>query len=207
MIPVKFKVDTRAVVAGLNKVAKTTIPFATRQAINNVVVQVQTAERANIASTFKNPRPFTRNGVLYRKATAQTMTGLVYIRDEVAKYLLPYEIGGSHVLPGPVLLNPIATRLDQYGQLTRGAVKRLAARPNVFFATIGGVTGFYQRLYSGGRPAKPGIKLLLAFGIALPVKLHLNFVTRGVALARKVYPPAFNAAFAQAMASIRWPKK
>jgi hypothetical protein len=200
MIGLKIKVDTRALKTVLNRIETRTVPYATSVAINDVAFQVQAGERDNIQKTFKHPRPFTVRSVLTNKSTWQTQRALVYIRQEVGKYLAPYEFGGVHVLPGAGLLNPKLIRLDQYGQLTKGTPARLRARKDVFVATIGGVTGFYQRL------ANHKIKLLIAFGNALTVKEHLDYVKRGRAIVKQTFPAAFDKAFAQAMSTLRIPK-
>lgn len=206
MVGISVKADIKACVASLNNIARKQIPFATKTALNDVAYQVQRAEAANIVAVFKNPRPFTKRATLVDEATKlKPWKAVVRIRDEVATYLMPYEFGGLHVLPGPELLNPKSISLDQYGQLRRNAIKRLAARKNVFFATIRGVTGFWLRPPSiPGKGQKRGqLKLLLRFGDALPVTQHLNFHAVGIAVVKATFVAAFKKAMANAIATAK----
>jgi hypothetical protein len=204
MVGISVKLDIKACTASLNNIARKQIPFATMTALNDVAFQVQRAETANMAKVFKSPRPFTAKSTQVDKATkSKPWMAVVKIRDEVAKYLMPYEFGGRHVLPGPELLNPINTSLDQYGQLRRNAVKRLAARKNVFFATIRGVTGFWLRSPQVKGKARGPLKLLLRFGDALPVKQHLNFHAVGHAVIKATFVAAFKNAMANAIATAK----
>jgi hypothetical protein len=205
MVGISVKLDIKACTASLNDIARKQIPFATFTALNDVAFQVQRAETANMAAVFKSPRPFTAKSTQVDKATrSKPWLVVVRIRDEVAKYLMPYEVGGVHVLPGPELLDPKNTSLDQYGQLRRNAVKRLAARKRVFFGTVHGVTGFWLR------PPKPAkgqprgkLTLLIRFGAALPVKQHLNFHTRGLAVVKATFVAAFKKAMVNAIATAK----
>lgn len=191
------KVDAKKALASLAQIAKQ-IPFAAATAANEVAFKLQNAERLAMTQVFDHPRPFTAKSVLVDRATKSSMTATVYVRPEVAKYLLPYEVGGQHVLPGAGLLNPKDVGRDQYGQLSRGLPKRLSARPDVFVGTIdtkgsGPITGFWQRLDMTRKgtarrkrrergtiyTAEHGtLKLLIRFGAALPVKKHLDFEKR-----------------------------
>jgi hypothetical protein len=205
MVGISVKADVKACTASLNDIARKQIPFATSTALNDVAFQVQRAETANIAQVFKSPRPFTAKSTQVDKATrSKPWMVVIRIRDEVAKYLMPYEVGGVHVLPGPELLAPKAINLDAYGQLRKGTPKRLAARARVFVGTVHGVTGFWLR------PPKPAkgqargpLKLLIRFGNALPVKQHLNFHTRGLAVVKATFAAAFKKAMANAIATAK----
>jgi hypothetical protein len=183
----------------LSALAHKQVDFATAQAINTLAKRVKVAETGQIKAIFKHPKPFTVNSVAVRGATKATLTAVVYIKPVAAKYLLPYEDGGSHVLPGKALLNPKDIRLDQYGQLTRATLRRLKAMPNVFIGPVktshGSVNGVWQRIKaSKGKPAH--LKLLIRFGDALPVTKQLKFGST----AKKVIDRGFVQAFSDAMA-------
>ena len=187
--------DIRKATATLTALERKQIPYATMLALNDVAFQVRKAETDAIPSVLRNPRPFTRKSVQVDKANKSSLTARVFIRPEVAKYLAPYEFGGRHVLPSRALLNPKNIRLDQYGQLGRTAIARLAAKPNVFKGQVHGVRGFWQRL-KGDR-----LKLLIRFGDAVEVRKRLEFASRGEAIVRKTFPAAFRNALAKAIGS------
>jgi hypothetical protein len=223
MVAISVRADVSKAVAGLGALASKQIPFATAMALNDVAFQVQKAETAAIAKTFKSPRPFTAKSVQVNRATKSNPVAAVFIRPEVAKYLDPYEFGGLHVLPGKALLNPVNAKLDQYGQMPRYAVQRLLAMPNVFagpvtFKNGQTVSGIWQRSVvgkrkGGGRGTKgalnrvggalTSLKLLVRFGNALPVTKHLGFVDRGIVLVGKLIQPAMHTALVKALASAR----
>jgi hypothetical protein len=206
-----IRVDTREVEKAL-RLASSQIPFATAVAINGVARAVREQERQAMGEVFARPKPFTKNSVFMAGATKADPTATVFVRPEAAKYLLPYEIGGVHELPGKALLNPKHVRLDAYGQLRQGQFKTLAQKPGDFVGTVHGVTGLWQRpattpgrrrgkAASQRRPRRP-LKLLVRFGQALEVKKHLDFVQRAQAIAGRALPMALEAALQKTIATM-----
>jgi hypothetical protein len=190
----------------LSALAYKQIDFAAAQAINTLAKRVKAAESGQIKAIFKHPKPFTVNSVAVKGATKATLTAVVYVRPIAAKYLLPYEDGGSHVLPGKALLNPKDIRLDQYGQLTRATLRRLKGMPNVFIGPVktahGSVNGVWQRVKaSKGKPAH--LKLLIRFGDALPVTKQLKFGSTAQKVIDRGLVKAFSDAMAKALATAR----
>lgn len=213
------KVDTHAVTRMLTDLQRKQIPFTTMTGLNAIAFQVQRAERDAFANIFAHPRPFTQRSVLVTKASKSKLVATVFVRPEVASYLLPYETGGTHVVPGQSLLVPVDAKLDQYGQFTQSQLRRLNALANdpqsgVFFGVVHGVRGYWVR-------AKPARKARRAKGVAAspiappkltllarieqpgPVTEHLEFVSRGTVLASKAAPAAFEAALQVALATAR----
>jgi hypothetical protein len=197
MITISVQTDIKRATAALNDIAKKQIPFASAQAVNALAFEVQKAERANMGSVFAHPRPFTQNSVFVDKATKAHPTATIFVRPEVAKYLSPFERGGVHVLPGKALLDPKNIRLDQYGQLPKGAMQRLTARPDVFVGKVAGVMGVWQRMKNHS------LKLMVRFGIALPVHKSLGFTAKAEALVKSRFTAVFNQALAKAIASAK----
>ncbi|MGC1550832.1 MAG: hypothetical protein WA777_20105 [Rhodanobacter sp.] len=190
----------------LTAMARKQIDFAAAQAINTLAKRVKVAEAGQIKATFKHPKPFTVNSVAVKGATKASLTAVVYVKPIAAKYLAPYEDGGSHVLPGSALLNPKNIRLDQYGQLTRATLKRLKSMPNVFIGPVktahGSVNGVWQRIKaSKGKPAH--LKLLIRFGDALPVNKRLNFGSTAKKVIDRGLVKAFSDAMTKAMATAK----
>jgi len=217
MAEISISVDTKLASAELTALVQKQIPFATATAINAVAFASQGAERTAMTEVFAHPRPFTAKSALVNKASKGKPVATVYVRPEVAKYLQPFETGGAHVLPGKALLDPVNVSLDQYGQLTKGAPKRLAAKPNVFVGTVktpgGPVTGFWQRVpptkaalaraKRNGVKLKNHVKLLIRFGNALPVNKHLDFVKRARSIVLSQFGDAFQAALAKALSTAK----
>jgi hypothetical protein len=189
-------IDAKAMIQGLSFVEKQ-IPYVCKLAVTDLAYRVMRAERASFATTFKNPRPWTANSVFVKEATKTDLEAVTFVRPGTDTYLMPYEVGGDHVLPGTALLNPKGVSLDQYGQLRKGTMKSLSARPDIYIGPIktskGLINGVWQRLQvtrTGKvqrRPKGRGsiyhavlgrLKLLIRFGDALPVTEHIDFNER-----------------------------
>ena len=215
---ISIRVDTTAAVKSLSAVSKQ-IPFATARAINDVAFQVMRAENAAMTTVFAHPRPFTQRATqVERKATKGQPTAIVSLRPTQERYLDPYEFGGPHALPGSLLLQPVDAKLDPYGQLPKGAIQRFASDPTVFFGTVRGVTGFWQRPKVGTRRGgdrgtkgavnkvgamRTTLKLLLRVGVNRPVTKHLEFEKRAVDVAAAAGPAAVAKAVDHALATLR----
>ena len=227
MLPPLLTIDFKMTSRALESVARQ-IPYAAKIALNDLAFQVQRAENQAMTTVFVHPRPFTARSVQVNKADVSGLTAEVFVRPEVAKYLLPYEIGGTHVLPGKALLNPKGITLDQYGQLPYLTMTRLKGRQDIFVGGIdtqrgGRISGVWQRLtmtrtgkmkvgknrkksVAGARlhhPVLGALRLLIRFGNALPVNKDLEFNTRGVALVMANAATAFGDAIRRAMMSAR----
>ncbi len=230
MLKLKAKADTAAV-AKMLKAAEKQVLFAQALALNDVAFNILKAERRNIVSTFKNPRPFTVNNNFVTKATKANPVAVIGAKPIADKYLTPYEFGGDHWLPSRpglggsnVLLVPVNAKVDAYGQLPSGnALAKMLARPDVFVGVVKGVLGVWQRLPSQAQAAKaarakgargpkatpnppshePRLKLLILIEENKPVRKHLNFERIGEAMFEDLYPDAFAKAFARAMATAK----
>jgi hypothetical protein len=213
MVGISVKADVRRATASLNDIARKQLPYAISAALNDVAVQVQMGERANLQHVLRHPRPFTVNSVFFRKATKAKLVAVVYIKDITAKYLMPFEYGGVHVLPGPALLDPKTIALDPYGQLRNNTAKRLAQRKNVYVGTIRGISGFWLRTQkkvqttnAAGKTVTRIVRnlvLLIRFGVALPVKTHLNFHLRAEQIVKARFVAAFNKVITTAVKKAR----
>lgn len=203
-------------------IAAKQIPFVTALALTDLARQVQRSENAAMATLFEHPRPFTANSTQYERATKERLNAVVFIRPEVAKYLQPYESGGLHVLPGGLIPEPVDLKPDQYGQLPKGTLDRLKARPDIYIGpvTIKGrvILGVWQRLQvnrkgvqrrkrlKGGRayePAQGALRLLIRLGQNVPVAKRLDFEARAAKLVQANANAAFDAAWTKAMATAR----
>lgn len=193
--------------------------FATAIALTALAKEVQADEKQNIGHTFKKPKAFTQNAVGMRGARKDNLTAVVFVRPIAARYLQPYEDGGDHVLPGKALLNPKDIKLNANGQLPRGILARLKARPDIFIGEVktkgGPVNGVWQRIPAAKKGAQTKrrmaasintaahLKLLIRFGDALPVNKRLNYRSRAAAIVSRRFESAFSEAMAKALASAR----
>jgi hypothetical protein len=224
-IQISIETDIRAVAMMLDRARKVAVPAASRMAVNDLAFRIMRAERRAAGTVFEHPRPFTQNAFLVRQAARGSggeAAALVYTRLEAEKYLMPYEFGGDHVLPGEALLVPVDMRTDAYGQIPKGAIGRLKARKDVFVGKVGSVMGFWQRIPvkgltkeghvkrgkgAGKQPVNKRtgkryrtiLKLLIRFGNVEPVKKHLNFETRAKAIIEENFQHVFATALRKAL--------
>jgi hypothetical protein len=195
------------------------VPFATAQALTAVAKKVRDAESANIKKTLNNPSPFTVKSIRIQAARKDRLYAKVFVMDKAARYLEPYESGGSHVLNSKALLNPKDINLNQYGQLRRGTLAALKARSDIFIGPVktrkGIVNGVWQRVASVAKverrragklmtvKTKRGIndsghlKLLLRFGDAIAVNKRLGYA----ALGKRIVDANFNREFGRALSA------
>lgn len=207
-VDISVRSNVKEISKKLSALAYKQIDFATAQALTTLAKEVQKDESSNIASTLKSPKSFTKNSVGVQGARKDTLTAKVFVKPIAARYLDPYEEGGTHVLPGSsrAILNPKNIRLDANGQLPRKVLARLKARRDVFIGKVktksGLVDGAWQRI-----PAKKGqpahLKLLIRFGDALQVNKQLHYRSRAKALIDRRFNAVFGAAMARAMATAR----
>jgi len=225
--PIRISVqsDLDALTRRLNDFERKQLPFASAQALTAVAKRVQAAEKAALPQVFDRPTPFTVNSIGVKAAKKNTQEALVFVKDIAAAYLAPYEFGGTHKLigSGKTWLNPKdMALLNQYGNFSRTALKRLEGRPDIFVGTIKtasgeSIGGVWQRptdVKAIKRSGKRGVamrganktshlRLLIRFGDAQPVKQHLDFGKRGREVVASTYRAEFAAAFAKALATAR----
>lgn len=212
MFTLRVHSDIKKVAKSLDALAKKQLPFATAQALTATAKNVQAAEVAAMKKMFKSPSAFTVRSVRVQGARKSKLEAMVFVMDAAAKYLIPYETGGSHKLASRALLNPKNIRLNQYGQLPKATIARLKARPDIFIGPVqtahGTVNGVWQRstakpvIGSNGKRLRKAnntgrLKLLIRFGDALPVKQRWNYRD----IARKVVAQTFRREMDKAVAA------
>ena len=114
------------------------------------------------------PTPFTKRGVGLIKATKERQVATVFVKDVQAGYLELQETGGTRRPKKRALVLPARGRINQYGNIPRGAVKAALARADTFSGTVRGVAGIWQ---SG----KKGVKLLYAYQPSANYRPRLRF--------------------------------
>ncbi len=99
-LSISFQADIDQLRAELPEWAGRRINSITRNALNDAIVDGVWAEQDKIRGVFDRPKPLTQKAVLYRRATNETLTAWVFIRDEASggtppsKYLMPQVAGG-----------------------------------------------------------------------------------------------------------------
>lgn len=206
MLDISVRIDVKALNKQLDALTSKQLPFATAQAINSVAKKLQAAEQDNMRKVLDRPTPFTLNSVSVKLANKTTLTATVYVKEIAAAYLLPYEEGGQNKLNARALIKPVGQKVNQYGNLPRTTVKRLASKKNVFVGKVktsaGEVDGVWQRT-KATRGKRAGLKLLIKFEDAHEVRQRLGYRD----LARKLVGSSFRgelgAALARAVATAK----
>ncbi|WP_175867874.1 hypothetical protein [Burkholderia diffusa] len=224
MFKISVADDIAKIRKSLTDLEKRQLPFATANALTALAKNAQAAEKEAMPEVFDRPTPFTVNSVAVRGARKSNLEARVFIKDIAAAYLEPFEFGGNHKLlgSGRTWLNPKdKTQLNQYGNFSKTALKRLQARPDIFIGniktssgeTIGGV---WRRPPSArvtkvkgkrgsvvqGSP-RGHLKLLVRFGDARPVKQLLEFGERAFEVVNDTFEREFEVAMNQAIATAK----
>ncbi|MEZ7137217.1 hypothetical protein [Komagataeibacter sp. SM21] len=201
--------DTSRIQRDLSDMQKQ-IPYATSTAVNSLAFDAMRLENSAMSEIFDHPRPFTTRATQVDKATKSDPTAVISLRDQQAKYLTPYETGGDHWVGARDgtgdLLVPVDGRTDAYGQIPRGLIKRLLARPDVFAGTVRGIRGIWQRPTARGarRNAAPAkLKLLYMFRANKAVDKHLDFEQRAAEMVQREGPKAIEAAILKTIRTAR----
>jgi hypothetical protein len=166
---ISVKVDASGVFRMLDSHLRQ-VPFTVAKALTATAKDAQAAVTASIPVKFDRPNPFTQKAVtIIPAATKSNAVATVLVKDAQAKYLEIQEDGGQRKPePGSPINLPVKYRLNQYGNIARGAISREKARPDTFVSTGRGKTkhlapGLYRR--PGGRGNKKGTapQMLIAF--------------------------------------------
>lgn len=226
MFDVDFYADTKAIERKLTNLAYKQMPFAISQSLTAIARHVQKAERLNEEKVLDRPTPFTQGAVRVIPSRKDTLEAQVVMQDATARYLEPYQFGGTNVLNSKALLKPIGSRADlnQYGNLPRNLSKQLLGRSDIFIGSVktkaGQVNGVWQRITPHGghaiaqRGSKmvrtkknlnsgPTLKLLIRFTDAHPVKQYLNWFGVAQDTAKKHFNRELGSALAKAIATAR----
>lgn len=113
------------------------MPFAVAYTLTQVARLAREAETAEIMQVFDNPAPFTRTAVGTIPANKTSLESSVFIKDRQARYLRAEVEGGQRdlkpfekIFGKGIALPGAGARLNQYGNLTRATIKKIAAELN-----------------------------------------------------------------------------
>lgn len=197
----KMSVDTRAIERRLNSIAAKQLPFAAAQGINDVAGRIRDAEPAGLERDLDRPAPFTKRGLFVARANKRKLTAVVGFKRTQAAYLKLQATGGARKPKGRAIVVPVGVRLNKYGNMPRGSLRKALAAPGTFSGTVAGVAGIWQRpkRAAGGaggrrvRGSKKGIKLLAVYKSSVQYSARIRFVPRARTLASKAIGPAIAA--------------
>ena len=175
-------------------VQKKQIPFATANAINKTLFQLRKEMGRQTIKKFDNPTPFTQKGFIVDMAKKTKLKGMLYIRDEVEKYLR-YQISGGIRATGkniPIPYIPNA-KLNKYGNII-GKKTGLIKKQTQFFGTVKGIPGVWER-----NKANNGVKLIIGFTKTAAYEPRFPFYVIGDKFVASKFDDNFAEKFAHAM--------
>ena len=200
---IKISTNIKQFSKGLTKFEKKQIPFATAQGINSTLFGLKKEMSKQTEKKLDRPTPATKNGFFIKRANKKTQMGFLAIKDFVAEYL-KYQIdggtrSGSKKIPVPYTKN---IKLNKYGNIIgkrRGLIKNPSKQ---FIATIGGVTGVFEKYGTGAADyyGSQQSKLLIAFKDSVTYnKKPFDFYTIGRSYINNTYNRNLDKAFRKAM--------
>ena len=176
---------------------KSQLPFAMARALTWTGRDAVKDVEARIGKAFDRPTSFTKRAVAAQSANRNKMFSRVLIKDAQAKYLGIQEDGGTRTPRGRAIVVPFGARLNQYGNLPRGGVRRLLARADTFSGTVRGIGGIWQRQRGGG------VKLLIAYEQRVTYQPLFEFAATVRKTAQEKFPENFERSFRDAMQTAR----
>jgi len=229
LVGLSIQGNIASVKRGLSDFQSRQVPFATALALNELAKGVRDVEVGVIDDAFDSPTPFTRNAYRIEVATKANPVAVVMAKDIQAQYLEPYVVGGDRSLGSKRgMLAPRAVGLNKYGNLTRGKLASLKAKPNVFIGAVtfkngNTVNGVWQRgatprgarTKGGGEYGTKGkntnlvggarttLKLLIQFEDTTPAPKRLPFERSARQYLDRNARPVFEAALNRAIANAR----
>jgi hypothetical protein len=184
---------------GLTDFERRQVPFAIATAINWTLDDVKVTEERRLLTVLDRPTRFTQRGLIIRRASKRRLEGEVRFKDIQRSYLLLQERGGQRLPRKTAIPVPVRQRVNQYGNMPRGVIRRLLARPDTFSGEVNGVAGIWQRPRKRGGP----LKLLVAYEPKARYEPRLRFEASALAVAQRRLPFNMSHALANAIRTAR----
>jgi len=124
--------NLRDVERDLSDAARRQLPFATSLALNATAGEIQKNETRRLDKRLDRPTPFTKKAYAIRRSSKRRLEARVFVKPIQARYLRMQEEGGTRRPKGRAIVLPQKARVNKYGNLPRGSVKRQVSKPNVF---------------------------------------------------------------------------
>lgn len=182
MISINVTHDLDKLKKKLNYIERKQIPFATAKALTDTAKEVQQKEVEQLEKDIDRPAPFTKRGFYIRRATKNNLVSVIGIKDIQAKYLGLQVEGGTQTPANKAIVRPANLKLNKYGNLTKGRIKKLLARPDTFSGTVKGVPGIWQRNKKGG------LKLLVRYKAKQQHTKRFKFYETAASEAKQRFP-------------------
>jgi len=180
----------------LDNIAQKQMPFAIAKALTQTAKAVAGMESKALPGELDKPTPFTMRAFGTMPATKQRLIATVFIKREQWKYLR-YQVEGGERRPAKrAVVIPEGLRVNQYGNMPKGAIRKLLSKPGVFSGKVNGVPGIYQRK---GR----SVVLLIKYVDQANYKRRFDFVGIGEQAIAAEFGAIFGRALAGALASAR----
>lgn len=195
-----FTRNIKAVERDLSDMARKQLPFALSVALNATAEDIQKNETRRLSKVLDRPTPFTKRAYRVRRSSKRHLEARVFAMRAQAKYLGRLEDGGIATPKRRALVLPQKARVNRYGNLPRGSVRRAIARPNVFSTRNKGGPGgpgVFQRMKSGK------IKKLVSYVKRATYRPQLGFRDSAAKTARRRFPVHVERALAKAFATRR----
>ncbi|AKO96820.1 hypothetical protein MALG_01644 [Marinovum algicola DG 898] len=197
-----IEADFHAAERLLSDLGRRQLPFAAAMTLNDVAADVKEDEARGIEETFDRPAPFTKRGLYLRRASKSRLAAQVGVKPVQSGYLGVQAKGGVRRPKGRALVVPVKMRRNKYGNMAKGAVKRAAAKRDVFVASRSSgrsrhlPPGLYQRS-RGKRGGSP--KMLVAFEASASYRKRWDFQGRAQKKASAVAQAHFSRRLAEAI--------
>lgn len=149
--------DTKQLTRHLNRVQRKQIPFAAMQALNDVAFDARSLVQKSLPRRLHKPTKGTVKSVQVEKAKKDNLTARVGFaglgfgktkwRESPAEIMRRHIKGGTRRPVGKAIAVPVKLKVNQYGNIPRGKVKKLLAKPEKYFSgePHGRPGGIYER--------------------------------------------------------------
>jgi hypothetical protein len=161
-------IDYEAWERSLSEIGKRALPRAAAGVLNEIAFDAQRNLKSRIETDFDNPVPFTLRAFRVNKAkpSSDVIEAEVYAQPRQAEYLRYTIFGGVRTAGDPgagpydVPVPAAAGRKSRAGGVPRRYAQRLSEDPNVFFAELYGLKGYWRRprRTRAKRPRRRGVR-------------------------------------------------
>lgn len=179
--------------------------FAVALALTRTAQDAQRSVTQALPQTFDRPNPWTQKAIAVTPARKDNLESVVFAKDSQAKYLGIQEVGGTRTpKPGTPVVVPVNIRLNAFGNIGRGVIKREVHKPGTFTVGQGEKLppGIYRRTKGRGQ-GRGKVRLLIAVEKRAKYSPRFNFRRRVTVVAKRTFPRNFENALKQALATAR----
>lgn len=209
---INVKTDIKGAIKQLNRVQRKQIPFAASVALNKTAEFAATNLNNDTRKYLDKPTRFTQNSFTIQRSSKRKLVAVVLAKPIQDQYLRYQVFGGTRRPKRSAIPVPWKNmRLNQYGNMPRGRIKKLLARSNVFSGVAFGIAGIWERghhtrkgRFVGTSTARgTSLRLLAAWeprASYTPLFPYQRLVNR---YATRAIVPFFDAALKKALATAR----